>query len=187
LLAARLTHPYQIIIGPEVQDQAYLRKLLTIVTSANPYTPLEMVFIEPTVIPDTQTLLSAVRLHRPHYLDNDQRFLFPRPGNRAVLFTLVTQDPEYRFFKEMQRQVFWWRHPVLPTSADLEALSKLDGVLIDIDTRIFQADLLAWQDRFEAMADDIPLIGFSDVLLQKRWTLKTTSYEYAERILNYHT
>jgi hypothetical protein len=83
----------------------------------------------------------------------------------------------------MQRQIFWWQQPVLPTEADIEALSTLDGVLID--TQISETELFAWQDRFEEMAEDIPHICFSDVHHQKRWMLKIASEEYAKGILNY--
>ncbi|UCF91135.1 MAG: radical SAM protein, partial [Desulfobacterales bacterium] len=91
-LAARLTHPYQIFVDPALRDQGFLKDTLKILTSANPFTPLEMVFLEPDDLPDSSALLASVRLRRPHFLDGDQRFVFPEPGNRAVLFTLVSQD-----------------------------------------------------------------------------------------------
>jgi hypothetical protein len=50
-----------------------------------------------------------VRLRRPHFLDGDLRFVFPQPGNRAVLFTVVSGARQPRFQGEMERQAYWWR------------------------------------------------------------------------------
>ena len=116
-------------------------------------------------------------------LDGDLRFLFPRPGNRAVLFTLVSQDAEPRFGKEMERQIYWWKAAALPTLSDLMRLGGLDGVLIDTPTG--KGQITDWQDRFVEHADDIPFVSFPDVTLQKRWLLHTAPSDFSEMAFNF--
>ena len=182
-LAKKLTSSYQVFVHRRVQDVAYLHLLLKTITSMNPFTPFEMVFLEPERHPDSKALLSAVRLKRPHYLDGDLRFLFPRQGNRAVLFTLVSRDTEPRFAKEMERQVYWWKAAELPTLSDFKRLDGLDGVLID--TPAGKGQIIAWQDRFVEHAEDIPFVSFSDVTLQKRWLLQTAPSDFSEMAFNF--
>jgi hypothetical protein len=176
-LAQRLTQPYQVFVGAALRDQSYLKKVLEILTSANPYSPFEVVFLEPDRLPNTQTLMSAVRLQRPHYLDNDLRYLLPAPGNRAVVFTLVSGDKRRRFSGEMQRQVYWWQQSHLPEMSELMSLSDMEGVLIDVP--LAENETCDWQDRFAAHADDIPYISFAEVDLQKRWLLLSAPAEYS--------
>ena len=83
-LAQKLTHPYQVFIGPNLNDPAFTARALDVLTTANPFTPLEVVFIEPRDVPNTDKLLEAIRLKRPHFLDLDYRYLFPAPGNRSA-------------------------------------------------------------------------------------------------------
>ena len=80
-----MTNPYQIIIHPDLRDWGLIKKTLKILTVANPFTPLELVFLEPERIPDTASLLDAAELRRPHFLDQDLRYLFPEEGNRTIL------------------------------------------------------------------------------------------------------
>lgn len=181
-LAQNLSHPYQIFILADVCDHDHIRSAMEVLTSANPFTPCELIFLEPESLPKTTSLLSAVKLRRPHYLDTEQRFLFPSPGNRAVLFTLVSERSRYRFGGEMQRQVYWWKHALLPQRADLDGLSHLDGVVID--SKVPELALRDWQERFAKCADEIPAICFAQVSTQKRWLLLTAADEYAEKILN---
>ena len=166
-IAHYLTHPYQIFIGPEVNDQRYLHRMLEILTAANPFIPLELVFLEPAASPDTAAMLDAVCLERPHFLDHEQRYLFATPGNRSVLFTLVSDDASLRFQHDMQRQVYWWRHKRLPSLGDIESLSTLDGILVD--PPLPGHHVFDWQHRFSQYADDYLHVGFADLKLQKRW------------------
>ena len=170
-LADHLTHPYQIIMGPEMHDPTYTARALEILTTANPFTTLEIIFLAPKRLPQTKRLLDAIRLERPHFLDLEQRYLFSAPGNRAVLFTLVTRNRRAMFNGEMQRQVYWWDHPELPTIFDLRQLSELDGILVDSVRPA--ADLSAWQDHYKVYANKFLHIGFGDVGLQKRWLMLT--------------
>jgi hypothetical protein len=181
-LARRLTHPYQLLIGPEASDTDYLRRVMACVTGENPFTPLEAVFFEPPGLPRTKALLEAARIRRPHFLDGDLRYLFAAPGNRTVLFTLVSCDPEPRFQGEMQRQVFWWRRPVLPELEELEPFAALDGVLID--SAVSPAAIRAWQDRLGPDAAERFHIGFPAVSLHKRWLSATQADEYAASFLD---
>jgi hypothetical protein len=176
-LAQRLTHPYQVFVGATLGDQSYLKQVLEILSSANPYTPFEVVFLEPDRLPDTQALLTGVRLQRPHYLDNELRYLLAAPGNRAVVFTLVSSNNCSRFSGEMQRQVFWWQRPHLPEMSDLMSLSNVEGVLIDV--AVSEHKLYDWQDRFAEYAEDVPFISFADVELQQRWLLLSAPAEYS--------
>jgi len=181
-LAQRLTQPYQILVGPAASDPAYLKEVLAVATRANPFTPFEVVFFEPEEYPRTRDLLAHVHLQRPHFLDGDLRFLFPKPGNRAVLFTLVSADPQVRFQGDMERQVHWWRLPRLPHVSELERFCELDGVLLD--SRVSSAEICAWQDRHAGTAAEKFHICFSDVLLQRRWLLLTRADEYTEAAMN---
>ena len=180
-LAQRLTQPYQIFIFQEVTGLRYIQKVLEILTSANPFVAFEIIFIEPVFYPDTAQLLTAIKLRRPHYLDNEQRFLFASPGNRAVLFTLVSTDPRARFYGQMERQVYRWQHANLPQREHLDSFSNLDGVLIDC--AVSENDLMAWQDRFATRADELPAIGFSQISHQRRWLTLTASDEYVDKML----
>lgn len=183
-IAGRLTQPYQIFIGAGMRNRNYLHQVLEVLTAANPFSPLELVFLEPQIVPDTDALLSAAKIRRPHYLDGDLRYLFPDPGNRAVLFTLVSSRIETgSFCGEMQRQVYWWRHSRLPDMADLEALADCDGILID--PAVSGSRLRDWQHRFAQHVDDIPFVSFTEVEMQTRWLLKTAAEAFATAALNW--
>jgi hypothetical protein len=180
-LARRLTQPYQVLVGPGLRDMNYLKKVLASTTAENPFTPLEIVFFEPAELPRTREVLAALKLRRPHFLDGDLRFQFPKPGNRAVVFTLVSENPEIRFQGEMERQVYWWRKPEIP---DLEALGRfehLDGVLID--TPASAAAIRGWQDRSAKDAAERCHLSFADAALQRRWLLLVIPDEYVEKIM----
>jgi hypothetical protein len=177
--AGRLTQPYQVLVAPgfREQDHRHLQEVLRITTTANPFSPLEVVFFEPEDLPRRAALLAAVRLRRPHFLDGDLRYLFPRSGDRAVLLTVVSADPAGRFQGEMERQVYWWRRPELPRPRELVGFSHLDGILIDTPA---PADAVAdWQDRAAAKTAERYHIGFGDALLHRRWVLRTRPDEYA--------
>jgi len=182
-LAQRLTNPYQVIIHPNLHDAGFIKRTLKILTAANPFTPFELIFLEPERIPDTASLLHAAKLRRPHFLDQDLRYLFPKAGNRAVLFTLVSGSVTHRFQSDMERQVFWWKEQQFPEMNDLKALSELDGILID-GVRS-DGEVERWQDRFAGHAADIPFISFADVRLQKRWLLLTMPDDYVAKALNW--
>ena len=180
-LAHKLTQPYQIFIFDKVDNLRYIHRVLEILTSANPFVPLEVIFIEPASVPNTDQLLTAIKLRRPHYLDIEQRFLFASPGNRAVLFTLVSREPRERFGGPMERQVYHWQHTDLPRREDLESFCHLDGVLIDCTES--PKDLIDWQDRFANLADELPGISFSQIALQQRWLKLTAPHDYVEKML----
>ena len=182
-LAKRLTQPYQVFVHPTLPDPEYIQSAIRILTAANPHTPFEVVFWEPERTPHCPTILSAARLQRPHFLDQDLRYLFPTAGNRAVLFTLVSQDPTPRFNGDMQRQVFWWKKNRFPQMAELLNFSELDGILVDVAAGSSEVEL--WQDRFAAKAADIPFVSFGDVLIQRRWLELTMPDDYAGKVLNW--
>jgi radical SAM superfamily enzyme YgiQ (UPF0313 family) len=182
-LARRLTNPYQVIIHPNLLDSGFIKRTLKILTAANPYTPLELIFLEPEGIPDTASLLPAAKLRRPHFLDQDLRYLFPKEGNRAVLFTLVSERVTPRFKSDMERQVFWWKGQQFPEMSDLKALSELDGILIDVSGSNDEVE--RWQDGFAGHSPDVPFISFADVRLQKRWLLLTMPDDYVSKALNW--
>ena len=182
-LAGRMTNPYQIIIHPDLHDWGFIKKTLKILTAANPFTPLEVIFFEPDGIPETASLLDAAELRRPHFLDQDLRYLFPEEGNRTILFTLVSAHRPHRFKGDMERQVFWWKGLPLPEMKDLKALTAFEGILIDLSGSIQEVE--KWQDRFARQAPDIPFISFADVQLQKRWLFLTTPDDYVPKVLNW--
>lgn len=182
-LARRLTQPYQVFIHPALQAQEYIRTAVTLLTEANPFTPFELIFLEPARVPHSPSILSAAKLQRPHFLDQDLRYLFSADGNRAVLFTLISQDAEPRFNGDMERQVFWWKKNRYPELAELLKLADLDGILIDVAGDVGETE--AWQDSFVANAENLPFISFADVLLQKRWLMLTMPDDYAAKALNW--
>jgi len=181
-LARQLTHPYQLLVWPEV-GAAYLKNVLKIATAENPFTPLEIVFFEPPEPPRPRELLATVHLQRPHFLDGDLRFLFAKPGNRAVLFTLVSADPAVRFQSDMERQVFWWRKAALPELKDLAGFEDLDGVLIDAPASA--REIVEWQDRLGREAAEKHHISFADAHLQRRWLLLASPDEYVEKVMGW--
>ena len=181
--ADRLTLPYQIFIGPRLKDRAYVGGVLETVTAANPFCPLEIVLIDPPASLAGMNLLDHVRLKRPHFLDGDLRFSFARPGNRAVLTTVVSCIAAPRYQDDMQRQVFWWVSDALPERADLEDLFDLDGVLLDAPASMGR--LHRWQDRMAPRAADLPYISFAHIGLQKRWLALTAAEDYANGIMEY--
>ncbi len=181
-LSCRVTSPYQIFFGPLIREISWQKKVLEIFTENNPFTPLEVLFIEPGSLPETAGLLASARLKRPHFLDNDLRYLFADPGNRAVLFTLVSSHEKLIFSGDMKRQVYWWKHSHLPLVRDLKRLSELDGILIQCSS-VSEQKIVSWQDRFTARADDHLFICFSEPRLQKRWLKLTISDEYFFDIL----
>lgn len=183
--AGRLTQPYQLLVAPgfREQDHRLLQEVLRLTTTANPFSPLEVVFFEPEALPRRAALLAAVRLMRPNFLDGDLRYLFPRSGDRAVLLTVVSADPAGRFQGEMERQVYWWRRPELPRPRELAGFRHLDGILIDTPA---PADAVAdWQDRAAAKTAERYHIGFGDALLHRRWVLRTRPDEYAGAALQW--
>ena len=182
-LAKRLTQPYQIFIHPGLSDPGANKAVIKVLSAANPFTPFEIVFLEPRQLPHTPSILFAAKLQRPHFLDQDLRYLLPREGNRAVLLTLVSRDARRRFNRDMQRQVFWWKKNRLPQMKDLTELSGLDGILID--TAGSDIELSQWQDRFAGRAEDIPFISFADVLLQRRWLMLTMPDDYVRQAINW--
>ncbi|MGA1875391.1 MAG: B12-binding domain-containing radical SAM protein [bacterium] len=175
-LAGRLTHPYQIFLRPQCCDYSFIRRALQVLTSMNPFTPFELIFLEPKDLPDPQSLLSDVRINRPHFLDIDLRYLYPQPGNRAMLFTLVSENRLFRFSGQMKRQIFWWKKATLPEREDLTSLEEMDGILIDAP--VHEEALLAWQDRLASQAEDLPWISFADVAHERRWLKLTAPSRY---------
>ena len=173
--AGRLTHPYQLLV-PAGFDYQHLKQALAVLTEHNPFTPFEIVFFEPERLPPANSLLEASRLFRPHFLDNDLRFLYDKPGNRAMLFSLVTTCREHVFYGPMQRQIFWWRKENLPADKDFKDLEHLDGILIDNHPARDAAR--AWQDRWAPCASDLTQISFADFSLQLRWLELTSADDY---------
>ena len=182
-LAKRLTQPYQIFIHPTLSDEKFIKSALSILTAANPFTPLEIVFLEPGRVPRSRSILSAVELQRPHFLDQDLRYLFPAAGNRAVLFTLISRDARPIFQGVMERQVLWWNKSRFPEMTDMAALSDMDGILIDIDGANEGAE--DWMERFAGLSENIPFISFADVHLQRRWLMLTMPDDYTAKALNW--
>ena len=174
----RLTSPYQVLIGRSLSDFEYVCKTINILTSANTFTPLEIIFLEPDQVPDTRKLLSAATLFRPGYSDAYNTYQYNRPGNRSVLFTLVTQRRSASFEGEMMRKIFWWKNSSLPDVHDAAALSEFDGMLIDGKTS--SKEIISWQDRMAGLADDMMFISFADIESQKRWMRLTAADEFSD-------
>lgn len=174
--ARMLTHPYQVFIGPQLADQAFLGRALETITRINPHIPFELVFLEPENMPGRDRLVDAIKLDRPHFLDVEWRYMFPRPGNRAVLYTFVSSRRQLQFDPDMQRHVFWWKEPTLPDREDIASFDDLDGVLIDVD--LPDEIICDWQDRLAPDADEDLVLTFSRIPLQNRWRKLTKDKDY---------
>jgi hypothetical protein len=182
-LAHKTTHPYQILIPPAMTDGAYLKKVIATFTCVNPHTPLEVIFFEPATTPRVDPLIAAAKLTRPHYLDNDLRFADRAPGNRAILFSLVSEKRR-SFSGAMQRQVYWWRQERLPQQHDFEELELdgFNGVLIDPGHHLNEKQH-KWQDQMAPNSAFLPFVSFGSITLQNRWMKLTSSSEYYLTVL----
>jgi hypothetical protein len=173
----QMSSPYQILIGRSLKDMRFICETIKILTYANPFTPFEIIYLNPEKMPDTQKLLSWSNLYRPNYLDVYNTYQYNVPGNRSVLFTLVSDRRDVSFEGEMKRKVFWWKKASLPDEHDLDDLSGFDGVLIDT-AHSFSA-VMSWQDRMAPYAEDRMYISFADIASQKRWLQLTASDEFS--------
>lgn len=173
--ARRLCHPYQLIVPPEQCNRLEIEQAIALLTQQNPHTSLEIVFFEPNPKPDPEHLLRRLHLDRPHYLDSDLLYLFPEPGNRAVISTQVTTQSRGFWKGAMQRNIYWWQDGNLPATEDIHELETLgfDGLLIDAP--VDHSRQMAWQDRMAPQADDLLLLSFGTYALQHRWLGKTAS------------
>lgn len=183
VLAHRVTHPYQLIMPPSTDNFRKISEALSVFTQINPHTPVELIFFAPKTLPCVKTLLKAARLHRPHYLDGDLRLFYDQPGNRAILFTVVTSSLIERFSGPMQRHIHWWQSPELPTIEEIGNMEMegFDGVLVDAP--VHKDCLTQWQDKMAPHADEMILIGFAHTDLHRRWLLKTASEDYCFQLL----
>lgn len=183
--AGILTQPYQIVVPPGFggRDHGRLEEALRLTTAANPFSPLEIVLFNPEEPPRRAALLTAAALNRPHFLDGDLRYLFPREGDRAVLITVVSDDPRVRFQGDMGRQVFWWRAAAPPGPRDLARYRHLDGILIDSDASA--RALMDWQDRAAGRVSERYHIAFGEAVLQRRWVQLTRPDEVAGPALSW--
>jgi hypothetical protein len=170
--ASRLTFPYQVTFLEGSLE--YAGSVLEILTSLNPFTPVEIVLHEPGQTACVEGIADLVKLRRPHYLDLDLRFMFQRPGNRAALFTVVSEERERVFSGDMVRQVYWWRGRDLPGRKALDELMELDGVLLDPFGINTQA-CMRWQEDLAPVCDELPAISFAQEALQRRWLRLTAS------------
>lgn len=181
-LAQRVTHPYQLIVPPATPF-GKVCTVLSIFTRHNPHTPLEIVFWAPRQLPDVQLMLASAGLARPHYLDNDLRLLYRKPGNRAILFTMVSGDQRKSFSGPMQRHIFWWRRPQLPDSkriAQIEA-GGFDGILIECGATPDQIE--RWQQEMAPAADEMILVDFARIDQHKQWLQRTCAGDYCLQVL----
>ncbi|VVS95270.1 B12-binding domain-containing radical SAM protein [Desulfoluna spongiiphila] len=156
--AARLSYPYQVVITPEATDDESVFRILAECVSRNPHTPCEIIWVEPDSLPDAVRIVAELPLFRPHFLDNELALLDHRPGNRAILCTLVSTDP-HPLPVPMGRSLKRFSGDALPTRDALEDLNDADGAVIDApDTEALQA----WQESMAPHADEMFPIAFSD-------------------------
>lgn len=163
--AAHLSHPYQVVITPEVIDEDFALSILSALVIRNPQTPLEIIWIEPQSLPDAARIVTELPLSRPHFLDNDLALLDHRPGNRAILCTLVAATPK-PLPVPMGRSLTRFTIDNLPTRKTLEQLNEVDGAVIDAEDSI---DLQKWQEALAPHADEVFPVAFSDHGAMARW------------------
>lgn len=175
-LSSCTTFPLQVYVNFNVKSEDYILKCLNILSKNNIFTPLEIIFILPDSFPNTDIYLDHIELKRPHYLDNDLRFIHARPGNRAVLFTVISKAKRPQFFGDMKRHIYYWNENHLPEPAELDALGEFEGILID--TKAKESCFSEWQNHFAPSVNYIPQISFSRIDLQQKWISLTLGDEY---------
>nr|WP_320190006.1 B12-binding domain-containing radical SAM protein [uncultured Desulfobacter sp.] len=173
-LAGCVSSPFQIFFLNNALDQDYINQVTATVSKNNPFVPLEFVFITSGFVPDTDAVLNAAAHIRPHFLDLDLQYLYPEPGNRSILFTLISAEITPFFQGTMQRQVMQWAGAGLPGLSVLTDLFHLDGMLIPGRGQM----LLHWQDAMAQIHEDIPPVCFADISLQMRWLSMTEKDKY---------
>jgi len=173
-LADCISSPFQIFFLANALDQDYINQVTATVSKKNPFVPLELVFITSDFVPDTDAVLAAAAHIRPHFLDLDLQYLYSEPGNRSILFTLVSAGTTPFFQDAMQRQVLQWSGNALPGLSVLTDFFHLDGILIPGRGQM----LLHWQDAMAEIHEDIPPVSFVDITLQKRWLSMTEKEKY---------
>ncbi len=171
-LADQLTFPYQVFVNSDVMDYEYISNILNILTIKNPFSPFELIFLTPYKFPDTDFILNESKIKRPHFLDNDLRYLFAKEGNRAILFTVISDKNRYYFSGEMKRQIFLWTNMNMPNAVELEELSGFDGIVIDNNAQV--SVIKEWQNKFATSVCEMIPVSFADLSLQKNW-LKLTA------------
>ncbi len=182
-IARRVTHPYQLMVPPSLKDNEYVVRAFALFTGMNPYTPVELVFFDPYQMPDVHKLLAASQIERPHYLDGHLRPLYNRPGNRAILFTVISSTVDSSFYGVMQRHCYWWRNSIMPDENQIIDLEKAGFTGILIDTEIAKNHIHAWQDKMAEKAGDYIHITFSRFDLNRRWLIKTMPDDYCPDLL----
>ena len=187
-LARFIASPFQIFFRDKACDPEFAARVVSEITTVNPFVPLELVFEDPGFLPDTEALLAAACTPRPHFLDQDLRWLYPDPGNRSILFTLVSGREELVFEGPMKRQVFLWDHSRLPDMGEVEKFDHLDGVLIRLQETSGpgQAAVHSWQDRMAGHCEDLVPVIFSDPGNQVRWMRLTQPGKYDISLLSIH-
>lgn len=180
-ISSRLTHPYQILVAPSAKNIEKVLSSISILTEANPFTPFDLVFFDNVKLPEPYEIERCCRLFRPHFLDNDLRFLYQDAGRRAYTVTSVTRGNTGFEAVPMHRNVFLWDKSNLP--ADLDGFDDFDGVLID--AREPWQKVHDWQDHFFRLSGEMPSISFSDMNHQRRWVLLTNPGGYSAHILNH--
>ncbi len=180
-LADRISSPFQIFFSGSALDQTYMNRVTAVISEKNPFVPLELVFLTPGFLPDTMAIERATAHKRPHFLDLDQQYLYPEPGNRSILFTLVSGETDSFFQGPMQRQVLLWTHGSLPGLSALDDLAHLDGILIPGCGR----DLVNFQDVMAQIHEEILPLCFVDISLQIRWLSLTEQGKYHLPVLSF--
>lgn len=175
-LSRHTTFPIQVYVNFNLKNEEYILKCLNILSKNNIFAPIEIIFILPESFPDTEIYLEHIELKRPHYLDNDLRFIHARPGNRAVLFTVISKAKRPEFFGDMKRHIYYWNESHLPEPAELDSLGDFEGILIDTHTN--DDAYFEWQQHFAPSLNYIPQISFSRIDLQQQWISMTLGDEY---------
>jgi hypothetical protein len=172
-----------LLVPPDQEDLHTTEKAVSVFANKNPYTSLEIVFFEHRFRPDCRRILHHVKLDRPHYLDGDLRYLYPEPGNRAVLFTRVTEQSQSLLQGPMQRNVFWWRKTAMPSVEEIHSLEALqfDGLLIDVHGDYQRQE--SWQEVMASQAEDLLRISFGLYHMQHRWLQKAAEDDYYLEVL----
>ena len=174
-IAPHLSHPYRVIITAGMTDTKRAFRIVEACVTANPHSPLEIVWVEPTQPLDATDFVERLPLSRPHFMDNDLALLYNTPGNRTIITTLIHEKAPL-FSLPMGRNLKRFTAEALPSRDELEEMDGWDGAVIDAE----DGDALkGWQETMAPEAEEyIPLV-FSDHGAMARWRTLTRPDDWA--------
>ncbi len=170
-----LTQPYQIILEQSDNNDPLLLEKVNILTSNNPYTPLEIVFLNYFNKSMMYKINNNIAIKRPSFLDNDLRYQKFEEGNRTVNWFVLTEK-YLRISSELPvRQILWWKKSRLPFKKELYQMDEFQGILIDLKPDKIND---SWLLDLAIHSENLLPVSFKDDSIQVKWWNLTKLNEY---------